>query len=101
LKQEKRRRKIAVAIVDDDPDVVEDLKGYVELTDGVECVYATTNPKEALIALRTLKLDVLFLDIEMPIVGGLDILGTVRKENGKRLFLQTAVERFKRAYWRL
>ncbi|MGJ1408381.1 LytR/AlgR family response regulator transcription factor [Sphingobacterium thalpophilum] len=75
LKQEKRRRKIAVAIVDDDPDVVEDLKGYVELTDGVECVYATTNPKEALIALRTLKLDVLFLDIEMPIVGGLDILG--------------------------
>lgn len=29
------------------------------------------------------------------------LLGTVRKENGKRLFLQTAVERFKRAYWRL
>jgi len=29
------------------------------------------------------------------------MLGTVRKENGKRLFLATAVERFKRAYWNL
>lgn len=29
------------------------------------------------------------------------MLGTVRKENGKRLFLQTNVERFKRAYWNL
>ncbi|KKO89701.1 MULTISPECIES: LytR/AlgR family response regulator transcription factor [Sphingobacterium] len=75
LKQEGRLRKIRVAIVDDDPDIVDDLKGYVDLTDGVECAYTTTNPKEILVALRTLKLDVLFLDIEMPIVGGLDILG--------------------------
>lgn len=29
------------------------------------------------------------------------MLGTVRKHNGKRLFLGTAVERFKRAYWNL
>jgi len=29
------------------------------------------------------------------------MLGTVRKENGKRLFLQTHVERFKRAYWNM
>lgn len=75
LKQEGRLQKICVGIVDDDPDVVDDLKRYVDLTDGVECVYATTNPKEALVALRRLKLDILFLDIEMPIVGGLDILG--------------------------
>ncbi|WP_312333949.1 hypothetical protein [Sphingobacterium sp.] len=29
------------------------------------------------------------------------MLGMVRKENGKRLFLQTNVECFKRAYWNL
>ncbi len=75
LKQEGRLHKIRVGIVDDDPHVVDDLKRYVDLTDGVECVYATSNPKEALVALRRLKLDILFLDIEMPIVGGLDILG--------------------------
>ncbi|WP_286861094.1 LytR/AlgR family response regulator transcription factor [Sphingobacterium sp. UBA7625] len=75
MKQEKRRKKIRAAIVDDDPDIVDDLKTYVDLSTGVECVYATTNPKEALVALRSLKLDVLFLDIEMPIVSGLDILG--------------------------
>lgn len=75
MKQDKRRKKIRAAIVDDDPDIVDDLKRYVDLSTGVECVYATTNPKEALVALRSLKLDVLFLDIEMPIVSGLDILG--------------------------
>jgi len=75
LKQEKRRKKIRAAIVDDDIDVVDTLKRYIELSTGVECVYATTNPKEALLALRSLKLDVLFLDIEMPIISGLDILG--------------------------
>ena len=75
LKQEKRQKKIRAAIVDDDPDVVDELKRHVDLATGVECVYATTNPKEALVALRNLKLDVLFLDIEMPVVSGLDILG--------------------------
>lgn len=75
LKQEGRMRKIRVAIVDDDPDIVAELKRYVDLTDSVECAYATTNPKEALVALRRLKLDILFLDIEMPIVSGLDVLG--------------------------
>ncbi|OOG17974.1 hypothetical protein BWD42_11795 [Sphingobacterium sp. CZ-UAM] len=75
LKQEGRLRKIRIAIVDDDPDIVAELKRYVDLTDGVECAYATTNPKEALVALRRLKLDILFLDIEMPIVSGLDVLG--------------------------
>ncbi|ULT23562.1 hypothetical protein KUH03_30985 [Sphingobacterium sp. E70] len=29
------------------------------------------------------------------------MLGTVRKDNGKRLFLASAVEHFKRAYWNL
>ncbi|TWI15660.1 LytR/AlgR family response regulator transcription factor [Sphingobacterium siyangense] len=74
LRQEKRVRKIRVGILDDDPEMVEELKEYVDLTVNFECVFSSTNPKEALMALRTLKLDVLFLDIEMPVISGLDIL---------------------------
>ena len=74
LKQENRRKKIRVGILDDDPEMVEELKECVDLTVNFECVFSSTNPKETLLALRTLKLDVLFLDIEMPVIGGLDIL---------------------------
>jgi len=72
LKQENRRKKIRVGILDDDHEMVEELKECVDLTVNFECVFSSTNPKETLLALRTLKLDVLFLDIEMPVISGLD-----------------------------
>lgn len=65
-------------IVDDEPLAVQLLIGYVERSAGLELQLATTDAFAALEFVRTQKPDVLFLDIQMPELTGIQFLKIVQ-----------------------
>ena len=64
--------KLTCAIIDDEPLAVRMLENYVERTPGIRCTASFTDPQEALDALDREPVDLLFLDIQMPELSGLE-----------------------------
>lgn len=64
-------------IVDDEPIAQNIVKGFVQQTPQLELVGICDNAMEALKILRTRSIDLLFLDIEMPMLSGLSFLKTL------------------------
>lgn len=85
-------------IVDDEPLAVELLEAYVKRTPFLELKGAFTNAFDALALLEKEALDLLFLDIQMPELNGLELsrlVGTQVKVIFTTAFEQYAVEGFK------
>lgn len=85
-------------IVDDEPLAVELLEAYVKRTPSLELKGAFTNAFDALALLEKETLDLLFLDIQMPELNGLELsrlVGTQVKVIFTTAFEQYAVEGFK------
>ena len=61
-------------ILDDEPLAVDILRHYIEKVPGLECVGAFRKPLEALEYLRQNDVDLIFLDIQMPDLSGLQLL---------------------------
>ena len=66
-------------IVDDEEMSRELLKGYCEKVDGLNLVSIGKNGLEAISALEKLSIDVMFLDIEMPELTGMELLKSSEK----------------------
>ncbi len=64
-------------IVDDDPMSVKVLETMVAKTDKLDLVKSFNDPVEAMKYLREHLIDILFLDVEMPGMTGLEMLGTL------------------------
>ena len=64
-------------VIDDDAIIRKTLKGYIEKTDDLTLLQEFDNPLKALDYIRTNEVDVVFLDIEMPEMTGLDVLKLV------------------------
>lgn len=85
-------------IVDDEPLAVELLEAYMKRTPFLELKGAFTNAFDALALLEKETLDLLFLDIQMPELNGLELsrlVGTQVKVIFTTAFEQYAVEGFK------
>jgi DNA-binding LytR/AlgR family response regulator len=79
-------------ILEDEPLAVNVLKEYIADVPGWEVKAVCTNAMEALQALRTEKIAVLFVDINLPKVSGLDFIKTLK---GKyHIILTTAYHEF-------
>ena len=65
---------LRIVVVDDEPLALEILDGYLKRTDNVHSVSLFTNTREALRFLQNQPVDVLFLDIEMPEMTGIEFL---------------------------
>ena len=79
-------------LVDDEQHALDILTHYVGQTPMLNLVAATTNPLEALQVVATQKLDLVFLDIQMPELSGIDFIKAI---NGKvRVILTTAYSEF-------
>lgn len=79
-------------IVDDEQHAIDIILHYVSQTPGLKVVAHTTNPIEALQVVATQKVDLVFLDIHMPQVSGIDFIKAV---NGKcKIILTTAYSEF-------
>lgn len=61
-------------IVDDEPLAIEILQSYVERVDSLELVGTSTNAVKAFDILKNEKVDLLFLDIQMPKLTGIEFL---------------------------
>ena len=65
---------LRIVVVDDEPLALEILDGYLKRIDNVHSVSLFTNTREALRFLQDQPVDVLFLDIEMPEMTGIEFL---------------------------
>ncbi|RJQ50981.1 MAG: DNA-binding response regulator [Actinobacteria bacterium] len=68
-------------IVDDEGPARSELRYLLETTGDVEIVGEATNAREALELIEALDYDIVFLDIEMPGLNGLDFAETMRKRS--------------------
>lgn len=67
-----------ILIVDDDPDFVNNLRDVLE--DAGFSVYQAKNGKEAVERLQEIKVDILILDLRMPILNGLETFLLLKKK---------------------
>ena len=80
--------KLKCVIVDDEPLAIEGLAKYVEVIDYLELIAIAENPLELNKLLENQPIDLIFLDIQMPYMTGLDFLKI--KANLPMVILTTA-----------
>ncbi|MHA7057694.1 LytR/AlgR family response regulator transcription factor [Aquimarina sp. M1] len=83
---------ISSVIIDDEPNAIELLKGYIEKLPFISCVESFRNPIEALIYLKESTVDLIFLDINMPQLSGISFIKTL--ENSPHIILTTAYSEY-------
>lgn len=71
-------KKITCLIVDDEPLAIELIKEHASQMNMLSIVGHTHNPIEALQLLKEKKIDLLFLDIQMPVLTGLELARTLK-----------------------
>ncbi|HWR32173.1 MAG TPA: LytTR family DNA-binding domain-containing protein [Chitinophagaceae bacterium] len=71
-------------IVDDEQHAVDLLTQHVKQTSFLQLAHATTNPVEAVNILQQQPIDLVFIDMQMPELSGLDV---IKAANGKSSFI--------------
>lgn len=64
-------------IIDDEPLAIEILSSYCQKLDFIDLVKTYTNPLDAISEIKEKKIDLIFCDIEMPQINGIDFMGTL------------------------
>ncbi|WP_080779307.1 LytR/AlgR family response regulator transcription factor [Chryseobacterium phocaeense] len=70
--------KVRCLLVDDEPLAIQLLKNHLEKLDMFEVTASCSNAVKALEVLRTHTIDLIFLDIKMPQISGIDFLKTLK-----------------------
>ena len=81
---------LRVVLVDDEPFAREALRALLNSADGVEVLAECSNGKEALAVLQTNPPDLLFLDVEMPEMTGLELLAELPPDKRPAVIFTTA-----------
>lgn len=84
--------KIRCLLVDDEPLAIQLLQNHLEKLDMFEVVAKCSNAIKALEVLRTETIDLIFLDIKMPQISGIDFLKTLR--NPPSIIVTTAYREY-------
>lgn len=79
-------------IIDDEPLAIKVIEQHLSKFDQFEVCGKTTEPIRALADLKTIQPDLLFLDIEMPEVNGLELLATIHDK--PEIIITTAYREF-------
>jgi two-component SAPR family response regulator len=85
-------QKITCVIVDDEPMALNLVETYVEKTPFLELKYKCSSAIEAMEFLKTNPVDVLFLDIQMPDLSGIEFSKMLPKET--RVIFTTAFDQY-------
>lgn len=79
-------------IIDDEPIAIRVLQSYLEKIDGLKVVGSYTNALEALNIIHTQTIDLLFLDIQMPGINGLEFFRSIKQV--PKVILTTALRNY-------
>ena len=85
---------IRAAIVDDEPLARRGISQLLSQHDDIAIVAEARNGREAIQVLRNLKPDLIFLDIQMPMVDGFQVIKTVGVKNMPAVIFVTAHDEF-------
>lgn len=85
-------KKLSCLIVDDEPLAIQLLEDYISKTYFLEHGFSTTNPLEGLQKIEETSFDLIFLDIQMPELNGMDFLKILN--NRTKVILTTAYSDF-------
>lgn len=83
---------ITCLIVDDEQHAIDVLEHYVKQTPFLQLLSSTTNPLDALQFLHTHTVDLIFLDIQMPEISGMDFIRAIHGRS--KVILTTAYNEF-------
>src|ERR671930_279084 len=86
--------KIRTLIVDDEPLARERLRALLGGEEDVEVVGECANGKTAVEAIQSLKPDLVFLDVQMPVLDGLGVVEAVGAEAMPAVIFVTAYDRY-------
>ncbi|MBP0902957.1 LytR/AlgR family response regulator transcription factor [Mariniflexile gromovii] len=84
--------KIKCLIVDDEPLAINVIKNYLEQIEDFEVISTFTNAIDSLNFLKTNNVDVIFLDINMPVLDGINFIKSL--ENPPLIIITSAYEDF-------
>ena len=84
--------KIRCLLVDDEPPAIELLEKYASMIDQLEVVGTSYSAVKAFDMLKDKKVDLLFLDIQMPVLNGIDFIKTLK--NPPAIILTTAYREY-------
>lgn len=85
-------RDLRCIVVDDEPLAVRMIEGFITRTPGVELVSSFTDPVLALAEIRDKRPDLVFLDIQMPDLSGLDLSRMIPEDT--RIIFTTAFKQY-------
>lgn len=85
---------LKVLIVDDEPLARENLRILLQEENDIEVVGECANAVEAIGAVHKLRPDVLFLDIQMPRISGLEMVGMLDPEHRPYVVFLTAFDEY-------
>jgi two-component system, LytTR family, response regulator len=86
--------KLRAVIVDDEPLARERLRRLLAEDEGIDVVAECRNGKETIARLKTEKVDLLFLDIQMPAGGGFEVIDAVGVRHMPPTVFVTAYEQY-------
>jgi two-component system LytT family response regulator len=84
--------KINCLIIDDEPLAINVIKNYLEPVEDFEVLNTFSNPIEGLNFLKNNKVDVIFLDINMPVLDGINFIKSL--ENPPLVIITSAYSQF-------
>jgi len=87
-----KKNKIRCLVVDDEPLAANVIKSYIEKVDILEIVAICSNAVETFNRLNSSKIDLIFLDIKMPQITGMELMRSLT--NPPKIILTTAFRDF-------
>lgn len=76
-----RKDKITCVILDDEPFAVNLINDYADKTPELDCIYAGSDLYHAINVVKESEVDIIFLDIEMPELSGVDIMRMLNRDH--------------------
>lgn len=71
-------KKIKVMLVDDHQIILDGLKSVLSATDDIQVIHAANNGREAIDVMKVLSVDLVLMDIDMPVMNGLDAAKAIK-----------------------
>ena len=86
--------RLQTLLVDDEPLALDYLRSLLSAESDIDIVATCRNGKEALDSFRTTSIDLIFLDVHMPVINGLEVVAQLQADVFPMIVFVTAFDKF-------